>query len=55
MRRELKARGIRHLKVVYSKEEPKKGIGRVPASCAFVPSVAGLIIAGEVIRDLISE
>ena len=55
MRRELKERGIRHLKVVYSKEEPKKGIGRVPASCAFVPSVAGLIIAGEVIRDLISE
>ncbi len=56
MRRELKARGIESLKVVYSKEEPTvpsaKGV-RVPASCAFVPSVVGLIIAGEVIRDLI--
>ena len=55
MRRELKKRGIERLKVVYSKEEPKKPIAtepRVPASNAFVPSVAGLIIAGEVIKDL---
>ncbi len=52
MRRELKKRGIEKLKVVYSKEEPVKSDG-VPASCAFVPSVAGLIIAGEVIKQLI--
>lgn len=55
MRRELKKRGIEHLKVVYSTEEPLKpesGERGVPASCAFVPSVAGLIIAGEVIKDL---
>lgn len=52
MRRELKKRGVKGLKVVYSEEEPKKS-GEVPASCAFVPSVAGLIIAGEVIKDLI--
>ncbi|MDE7159068.1 MAG: tRNA threonylcarbamoyladenosine dehydratase, partial [Clostridiales bacterium] len=51
MRRELKKRGIDNLKVVYSKEEPQKSEG-VPASCAFVPSVAGLIIAGEVVKDL---
>lgn len=63
MRRELKKRGIEKLKVVYSKEEPitpaispdetEKTRKQVPASCAFVPSVAGLIIAGEVIKDLI--
>lgn len=57
MRRELKARGIKKLKVVYSKEpaiKPESPNGeRFPASCAFVPSVAGLIIAGEVIKDLI--
>jgi len=58
MRRELKQRGIKNLKVVYSKEEPKETTefenGKpVPGSVAFVPSVAGLIIAGEVIRDLI--
>ena len=55
MRRELKRRGIDSLKVVYSKEEPAKpdtNGERIPASCAFVPSVAGLIIAGEVIKDL---
>ncbi len=55
MRRELKKRGIGRLKVVYSKEKPKKPVAtepRVPASNAFVPSVAGLIIAGEVIKDL---
>lgn len=58
MRRELRVRGINHLKVVYSKEEPIKSEitenGKsVPGSVAFVPSVAGLIIAGEVIKDLI--
>ena len=53
MRRELKKRGIEHVKVVYSKEEPKSNSGDAPASIAFVPSVAGLILAGEVIKDLI--
>ena len=57
MRRELKKRGVESLKVLYSKEEPKtptpEGEDRVPASISFVPSVAGLIIAGEVIKDLI--
>lgn len=58
MRRELKKRGIESLKVVYSKEEaikPDNGSGeeRTPGSTAFVPSVAGLIIASEVIKDLI--
>lgn len=55
MRYELKRRGIKELKVVYSKEKPIKPTSaaeRIPASCAFVPSVAGLIIAGEVIKDL---
>lgn len=65
MRKNLKKKGIEHLKVVYSKEEPiipdeelekecsngnKK---QVPGSISFVPSVAGLIIAGEVIKDII--
>ena len=57
MRYELRKRGINHLKVVYSKEEPIKHghseNGRpLPGSVSFVPSVAGLIIAGEVIKDL---
>lgn len=62
MRRELKKRGVRQLKVVYSQEppltpgysdeEPPAGRRAVPGSIAFVPSVAGLIIAGEVVRDL---
>ena len=76
MRYELKKRGIKKLKVVYSKEEPKKPLDipetsckyncicppgtkrkcterrQVPGSNAFVPSVVGLIIAGEVIKDL---
>lgn len=56
MRRELKSRSIERLKVVYSTEPPhaptREGERVVPASCAFVPSVAGLIIAGEVVRDL---
>ena len=55
MRRELKNRGILHHKVVYSKEEPVNPSGeRTPASISFVPSAAGLILAGAVIRDLIA-
>ena len=58
MRKELKNRGISNLKVLYSKEEPRRfnndeTLKRTPASISFVPSVAGLIIAGEVIKDLI--
>jgi tRNA A37 threonylcarbamoyladenosine dehydratase len=65
MRGLCKKEGIKHLKVVYSKEIPttpheidgaeQKGTaGRVsPASCSFVPPVAGFILAGEVIKDLI--
>lgn len=64
MRRELKARGVKDLKVVYSREEPcipakspleedRTCVRRsIPGSTAFVPSVAGLIAAGEVIKDL---
>jgi len=74
MRKELRNRGIKKLKVVYSKEEPIRldefkndnnnnedicvsGTVRkqVPGSISFVPSVAGLIIAGEVIKDLIKD
>ena len=63
MRKELKARGIYHLKVLYSKEQPLKPVGEtdedagtrraIPGSVSFVPPVAGLLIAGEVIRDMI--
>lgn len=77
MRREMKKRGVKKLKVVYSEEDPKRPIEDMAVSCrnhcicppgaqhkcterrdipgstAFVPSVAGLIIAGEVIKDLI--
>ena len=76
MRREMKKRGVKKLKVVYSEEDPKRPIEDmavncrnhcicppgaqhkcterrdIPGSTAFVPSVAGLIIAGEVIKDL---
>jgi tRNA A37 threonylcarbamoyladenosine dehydratase len=76
MRRELKKRGVKHLKVVYSKEQPIRPIEDMEISCrtncicppgtkrkctvrrdipgsnAFVPSVVGLIIAGEVVKDL---
>lgn len=63
MRRELKQRGITHLKVLYSKEKPVDVSGRItgedsgarrslPGSISFVPPVAGLLIAGEVIREL---
>lgn len=55
MRKELKKRGINDLKVLYSKEEPIKHDveSRTPASISFVPSVAGMMIAGEVIKDII--
>ncbi len=56
MRRELKLRGIRACKVVYSKEDPvvpPEGGRRLPASISFVPSAAGLVLAGEVVKDLI--
>ena len=58
MRQELKKRKIKHLKVVYSKEIPVKTDAvetgkRIPGSNAFVPAAAGLIISGEVIKDLI--
>lgn len=62
MRKELKSRNIKKLKVVYSKEEPIKTgeisettKKQVPGSISFVPSVAGLIISGEVIKDLIKN
>ena len=67
MRKELKKRGIPHLKVVYSQEpamtpgidseEPVELAGRkpVPGSTAFVPGTAGLILAGEVVKDLIAK
>ncbi len=79
MRRELKKRGVRKLKVVYSEEPPRRpfedmsvscgtngvcppgterkcaGRRNIPGSVAFVPSAAGLMIAGEVIRDLAKE
>ena len=58
MRQELRKRGIYHLKCVFSTEEPatvsiESGSRHVPGSVAFVPSVAGLMLAGEVIKDLI--
>lgn len=53
MRKELKNRKIDKLKVVYSKEEPIKNEKSVIGSVSFVPSVAGLIIAGEVVKDVI--
>lgn len=53
IRKELKNRGIPHLKVLYSKEVPIKTEGTSPASISFVPSVAGLLIAGEVVRELL--
>ena len=63
MRRELKKYGITHLKVIYSKEQPIEIKGeieeentkkRIPGSSAFVPPVAGIIIASEVIKDLLN-
>ena len=68
MRKELRKRGVNHLKVVYSTETPVRGEGEdvpdpaehpgrrdIPGSVAFVPAAAGLILAGEVVRDLIAE
>ena len=60
MRRELKKRGIAHLPVVFSTEEPKVQINHdgkkiPPASIAFVPSVAGLIAASEAIKSITSN
>lgn len=63
MRKELAKRGIRHLKVVYSREETLTPTGweeeaaalgkrQIPGSVAFVPGAAGLLLAGEVVRDL---
>ena len=64
MRKECAKRGIKHLKVLFSTEDPlspglpdseelPEGRRALPGSVAFVPSVAGLIIAGEVIKDLV--
>lgn len=57
MRHELKKRGVEELKVVYSKEEPIKTAegGRIPGSSAFVPPAAGLLMASEVVRDLLDR
>lgn len=79
MRRELKKRGVKKLKVVYSEEQPIRPVGdmavgcgiddvctqneqkehtgrrSIPGSTAFVPSVAGLLIAGEVVKDLVRD
>ena len=67
MRRELRARGIQHMKVLFSKELPRKPLviegapaderpGKVsPASIATIPSVAGLMIANEILRDLTED
>ncbi len=64
MRIELRRRGITHMKVVYSKEEPLTPIDdgevpggsrrTVPGSVSFVPSVVGLLMAGEIVRDLVA-
>lgn len=65
MRKELGKRGIKHLKVVYSQEEPLSTTGweaeaaaigkrQIPGSVSFVPGAAGLLLAGEVIKDLTS-
>ncbi|MDO5154810.1 MAG: tRNA threonylcarbamoyladenosine dehydratase [Eubacteriales bacterium] len=64
MRRELKKRNVKQVKVVYSEEEPLKpmwehsqleetGRRATPGSVAFVPSVAGLIMAGEIVKDMV--
>ena len=58
MRKELRKIGIKTLKVIYSEEEPIKNENedkRIPGSISFVPSVAGLMIAGEVVRDIIKR
>ena len=55
MRKELKKRNIQKLKVVYSKEKGTSNENNVIGSISFVPSVMGLIIAGEVIKDIINS
>lgn len=63
LRYELRRRGVKHLKCVYSKEEPVKPKGEIPkefgrhipASVAFCPSVMGIIMASEIIKDLIKD
>ncbi|MBE7024254.1 MAG: tRNA threonylcarbamoyladenosine dehydratase [Ruminococcaceae bacterium] len=59
MRKELKDRNVKKLKVLYSEETPIKSVSsdgsRTPGSTSFVPSVAGLVIASEVVKDLISK
>ncbi len=66
MRKELKNRGIKKLKVVYSDEKPIKPLGEVkealnpgkksiPGSIAFVPAIPGLMIAGEIVKDFIQK
>ncbi len=63
MRKELKKRGINHMKVVYSLEEARTPVGaeeeaallgkrQIPGSTSYIPGIAGLLLAGEVIRDL---
>lgn len=54
VRKELRERGIKDVKVLFSKEEPVKNGTRTPGSISFVPPVAGLLMAGQVIRDLIA-
>lgn len=53
MRKELRKRGINHLKCVYSKEKPIDTGLRTPASISFTPPVAGMLLASQVIRDII--
>lgn len=64
MRQELKKRGVNKLKVVYSKEEPIKAMAseeenahrrNIPASAVFVPGTAGLIIASEIVKDILNR
>lgn len=55
MRHELKKRGIKKLKVVYSDEQPANTGLRTPASTPFTPGVCGLIIAGEVVKDIVGK
>ena len=59
MRKKLKEQGIDKVKVVYSKEQPNAGVSEdgkiVPASLSFVPPAAGLLLASEVVKDLIKE
>ncbi len=62
MRKELKTRGIKNVKVVYSKELPKtpkaseeQGKRQIPGSISFVPPVSGMILASEVVKDLLKE